>query len=658
MLKGPARLAQATRKALTILAPPPTLTISEWADARRRLSSEASAEPGRWRTERAIYQRGIMDAISDPAVESVVVMSSSQTGKTEVLLNTVAFHIDQDPAPVMVVMPTERDAETWSKDRFSPMARDTPCLHGRISDPKSRDGSNKILHKKFPGGHLTIVGANAPSGLASRPIRILLCDEVDRYPFSAGAEGDPVNLAKKRTVTFWNRKIVLVSTPTIRGASRIETAFTESDRRRFFAPCPECGEHQTLVWEQVRWDRDADGAHRPETARYQCRHCGAHWSDAERWAAVRRGEWRAEAPFDGIAGFHLNEVYSSWVRLEAMVRTFLSAKDHGDEAMKTFVNTSLGETWVETGEAPDWQRLYDRRESWPAGTVPMGGLFLTAGADVQKDRIEVDVWAWGRGLESWLIDHIVIEGGPEHAAAWSALDGLLSRNWPHASGVAMGLSRLAIDTGFEAPSVYGWARRAGFAQVAPVKGVEGFNRASPVSGPTYVDATAGGKRLRRGARLWSVAVSTFKAETNRYLRLERPTDEERAGGASFPAGTIHLPAWADSEWCKQFVAEQLVTVKTRRGFQRLEWQKLRERNEALDCRVYARAAAWIAGADRWGEQKWRDLERQVGSLDPSNTVGPETTASDPGTPEIASAGLVRRAPARRGRRVFTPSYLS
>ena len=299
------------------------MTISEWADAKRRLSSEASAEPGRWRTERAIYQRGIMDAISDPAVESVVVMSSSQTGKTEVLLNTVGFHIDQDPAPVMVVMPTERDAETWSKDRFSPMARDTPCLHGRISDPKSRDGSNKILHKKFPGGHLTIVGANAPSGLASRPIRILLCDEVDRYPFSAGAEGDPVNLAKKRTVTFWNRKIVLVSTPTIRGASRIETAFAESDRRRFFVPCSECGEHQTLVWEQVRWDRDADGAHRPETARYECRHCGAHWS-APTWAAVRKGEWRAEAAFDGIAGFHLNEVYSSWVRLEAMVRTFLS----------------------------------------------------------------------------------------------------------------------------------------------------------------------------------------------------------------------------------------------------------------------------------------------------------------------------------------------
>ena len=198
-----------------------------------------------------------MDAISDARVESVVIMSAAQCGKTECLLGAVGYYIDQDPAPIMVVMPTERDAEAWSKDRFSPMARDTPCLRGKISDPKSRDGSNKILHKRFPGGHLTIVGANAPSGLASRPIRILLCDEVDRYPFSAGAEGDPVNLARKRTVTFWNRKIVLVSTPTIRGASRIETAYAESDQRQYWVPCPNCGTPQVLVWSQVRWESAA-----------------------------------------------------------------------------------------------------------------------------------------------------------------------------------------------------------------------------------------------------------------------------------------------------------------------------------------------------------------------------------------------------------------
>jgi phage terminase large subunit GpA-like protein len=474
------------------------------------------------------------------------------------------------------------------------MARDTPCLRGRISNPRSRDGNNKILHKKFPGGHLTIVGANAPSGLASRPIRILLCDEVDRYPFSAGAEGDPVNLARKRTVTFWNRKIVLVSTPTIRGSSRIETAYEESDKRRFFVPCPECGESQTLTWPQVRWDRDATGKHLPETARYECIHCGAPWNDAMRWAAIRHGEWRAEVPLAGIAGFHLNEIYSSWVRLESMARTFLSAKGHGDEAIKTFVNTSLGETWVETGEAPDWQRLYERRESWQICTVPSGGLFLTAGADVQKDRIEVDVWAWGRGLESWLVDHIVIDGGPEHAASWNKLSQLLGRTWLHAHGAQLGLAKLAIDTGYESPAVYAWARRAGHAQVAPIKGVEGFNRAAPVIGPTHVDVTEGGKKLRRGARLWTIAVSTFKSETYRYLRLTAPTDEEIAAGAKCLAGYVHLPNGTEAEWLKQLVGEQLVTVKTKRGFSRLEWQKLRERNEALDCRVYARC-----GVDRW-----------------------------------------------------------
>ncbi len=203
----------------------------------------------------------------------------------------------------------------------------------------------------------------------------------------------------------------------------------------------------------------------------------------------------------------------------------------GCRLLKTFVNTSLGETWMESGEAPDWRRLYDRRGRWPAGAVPKGGLFLTAGADVQTDRIEVDVWAWGRGLESWLVDHIVIEGGPEHAETWAGLAALPARTWPHASGAHLQVARLAIDTGYEAPAVYAWSRRQGFAQVAPIKGVEGFSRASPVSGPTYVDATEAGRRIRRGARLWTVAVSTFKAETYRFLRLERPTAEELAGRA-------------------------------------------------------------------------------------------------------------------------------
>ena len=283
------------------------------------------------------------------------------------------------------------------------------------------------------------------------------------------------------------------------------------------------------------------------------------------------GEWRpATTSADPLTiGFHLSSLYSpvGWLSWERIAREW-EASQTSDEAKRSFINTVLGETWVETGEAPDWQRLYDRREDYRRGTVPMDGLFLTAGADVQKDRIEVSVWAWGRGLESWLIDHVVIDGGPERTEAWATLTELLGETWPHPSGAFLGLAKLAIDTGYEGPAVYAWARRMGSAQVVAVKGVEGFNRAAPVVGPTYVDATQGGRRIRRGARLWTVAAATFKGETYRFLRLAA------AGGRwSQPAGYVHLPRSIDAEWVKQLVAEQLMTVKTRRGFTRLEWQK-------------------------------------------------------------------------------------
>jgi phage terminase large subunit GpA-like protein len=312
----------------------------------------------------------------------------------------------------------------------------------------------------------------------------------------------------------------------------------------------------------------------------------------------------------------------------------------------------LGETWADTGEAPDWRRIADRREEYRRGTVPAGGLFLTAGADVQRDRIEVDIWAWGRGLESWLIDRITIEGGPERAATWAALSELLAGTWMHAHGMPLTLARLAIDTGYEAAAVYAWARSQGFGHVLPVKGVDGFDRSAPVSGPTWVEASEGAKKIRRGARLWRVSVAVFKSETYRFLRLDRPTEDEAAQGVAHPPGYIHLPAGIDTEWCKQLVAEQLMTVKTKRGFSRLEWQKMRERNEALDCRVYARAAAWVAGADRWSEARWHDLEAQVAPLgaEPSEPVA---TQSAP--PPMAGK---LRSPARRGRRVFQSSYLT
>ncbi len=621
------------------LQPDADLTVSEWADAHRMLGSRASAEPGRYRTARTPYMREIMDALSpSSAVQRIVFMKAAQVGATEAGNNWIGFAIHQAPGPMLAVQPTVELAKRNSRQRIDPLIEESAALRERVKPARSRDAGNTMLSKEFAGGILIMTGANSAVGLRSTPARYIFLDEVDAYPASADDEGDPVSLAEARSLTFAHRrKVFLVSTPTIRGLSRIEREYEASDQRRYFVPCPHCGQFQWLKFERLRWEKG-----RPEAAEYHCEGCERAIAEHHKTALLEAGVWRATAiaADPGTVGYHLSALYSpiGWLSWERIVRAWEAAQG-SDEAIRAFKNTILGETWVESGEAPDWTRLYDRREAWKPGIVPQGGLFLTAGADVQKDRIEVDVWAWGRGGTSWLVDHIVIEGGPDHQGAWAELTRLLDRTWPHENGAQLRLAKLAVDTGYEAPAVYAWSRRQGVAQVAPVKGVEGFNRSSPVSGPTYVDVTDAGKRLRRGARLWTVAVSTFKAETYRHLGLPRPTREELATGVQHPPGTVHLPDWVESEWLKQLVAEELVTVRTKRGFARLEWQKLRERNEALDCRVYARAAAWIVGADRWSEARWVDLEVQVAG-----------DGKDDGDREKnGAAGAIRpvRSPARR-----------
>ena len=594
------------------LRPDPSLTVSAWADRHRVLSPRGANEAGPWRTARTPYLKEIMDHLSPShPCQRVVFMKGAQTGGSESGNNFLGYVIHHAPGPILAVQPTVELAKRFSQQRVEPLIEASPILRERVAPSRSRDSGNTVLSKTFPGGILVLTGANSAVGLRSMPARYLFLDEVDAYPPSADEEGDPVALAEARTRTFaWRRKVFLVSTPTIRGSSRIEREYEASDQRRFFVGCPKCGHRQWLTFERLRWAKG-----RPETAAYHCESCDERIEERHKTAMLAGGEWRpTSTSADPLTvGFHISSLYSplGWLSWERIARDWLAAQG-SDEAIRSFKNGVLGETWMESGEAPDWQMVLGLRENWPAGQVPASALFLTAGADVQKDRIEVDVWAWGRGLESWLVDHLVIEGGPGSAQSWAALDDLLGRTWEHASGVLLPLMRLAIDTGYEAPAVYAWARRAGFAQVAPVKGVEGFNRASPVSGPTFVDATDGGRRLRRGARLWTVAVATFKAETYRFLRLDRAGEDAIATAGRSPGGRVHLPGWVESEWVKQLVAEQLVTVKTKRGFQKLEWQKLRERNEALDCRVYARAAAWIAGADRWPERKWAEMERELG----------------------------------------------
>ncbi|CUU41674.1 Bacteriophage tail assembly protein [Blastochloris viridis] len=607
--------------------------MSAWADRHRVLSARASAEPGRYRTARAPYMRAIMDALS-PAhpARRIVVMKSAQVGFTEAGNNWIGYVIHHAPGPMLAVQPTVELAKRFSRQRIDPLIAESPALRERVKPARARDAGNTVLSKEFPAGLLIITGANSAVGLRSMPARYLFLDEIDAYPASADEEGDPVALAEARTRTFaWRAKVLMGSTPTVRGLSRIEREFAASDQRRFFVPCPHCGHMQWLRFERLVWEKG-----RPETATYTCEGCEQPIAEHHKTSMLAGGDWRptAQSADPGTIGFHVSALYSpvGWMSWADIARAWEAATT--DDERRSLKNTILGETWQERGDAPEWQRLYDRRGPARLGVVPSGGLFLTAGTDVQKDRIEVSVWAWGRGLTSWLVDHVVIEGGPERVACWAALTDLLGRTWPHAHGPRLGLVKLAIDTGYEAPAVYGWARKAGFSQVAPVKGVEGFNRTAPVMGPTFVDATEGGRKLKRGARLWTIAVSTFKAETYRFLRLDRPTDEERAAGAVDPPGMVHLPQGTEAEWVKQLVAEQLVTVKTKRGIGKLEWQKLRERNEALDCRVYARAAAWIAGADRWSEDKWRDLEDQVGPL-PAAVATAETAPP-------ATAGVLTR----------------
>ena len=634
------------------MRPDPDLTVSEWADQHRWLSSRASAEPGRYRTARTPYLREIMDALSPkhPA-QRITFMKAAQVGATEAGNNWIGFVIHHAPGPMLAVLPTLEMAKRSSRGRIDPLIEDSPALRERVNPARSRDAGNSMLSKEFPGGILVLTGANSATGLRSMPARYIFLDEVDAYPASADEEGDPVSLAEARTTTFAHRrKVFMVSTPTIKGLSRIEREYEASDQRRYFVPCPHCSHMQWLEFERLRWAKG-----KPETATYYCAGCESPIAEHHKTAMLEAGEWRATAKSKdpNSIGFHISALYSpiGWKSWEQIARDWLAAQG-SEDMLRAARNTLLGETWVESGDAPEWQRLSERRESYDA-QIPEGGLFLTAGVDVQKDRIEVDVWAWGRGLESWLIDHIVIAGGPDHAEAWDELTKLLGKTWQHANGAVMPIAKLAIDSGYESATVYTWARAQGFEQVAPIKGLEGFNRATPVSGPTFVDALSGGKRLRRGARLWSIATATFKTETYRFLRLERPSDEDRQLGICDPPGTIHLPDWIDTEWLKQLVAEQLVTVRNKRGYARQEWQKMRERNEALDCRVYARAAAWILGADRWDEATWRRLEEQAGVETRQPADPPKATTTD--TPSVATAGTL--ATPRRKRRAYTPRFM-
>jgi phage terminase large subunit GpA-like protein len=533
-------------------------------------------------------------------IPEVVVMSSAQVGKTLLLKAMIGYHIDQDPAPILLVQPTVDMAKTFSKDRLAPMVRDTPALRGKVKDPRSRDSGNTVLQKQFPGGHITLAGANAPAGLASRPIRIVLMDEVDRFPASAGSEGDPVSLAKKRTATFWNRKIVLVSTPTLKGISRIETAYEQSDQRRYFVPCPHCEHYHVLEWARISYPEG-----KPEEAAIACPECGGLIENSHKPRMLRLGEWRATAEFRGVAGFHLSELYSPWRTFGDVATDYERAKDDPQQ-LKTWINTSLGETYADKGEAPEWQRLVEKREDYPVGSVPADVLFLTAGVDVQKDRLEMEIVGWCHGKRSYSIEYRVIMGDTEKPDPWNELREIITGGqWEHESGAMLPLRYTAIDSGYRTTLVYDFCRSVGMSKAAPIKGMDGQHMV--ISQPRPIDRKKDGKKAWRGLKLYTVGSSVVKSEVYSWLGLSKGED------GSAPPGYLHFPQYEDRHF-KELTSEQ-VQIRMVKGVPRQVWVTTPGvRNEPLDCRVYARAAAAIIGMDRYRERDWEALAKQFGPV--------------------------------------------
>ena len=647
--EGAAEIERAWREGLT---PDPLLTVSEWSDRHRMLSSKASAEPGRWRTSRTPYLKAIMDCLSPTSpVERVVFMKAAQLGATEMGSNWIGYVIHHAPGPMMAVWPTVEMAKRNSKQRIDPLIEESSALAELIAPARSRDSGNTNLAKEFRGGVLVMTGANSAVGLRSMPVRYLFLDEVDGYPIDVDGEGNAVALAEARTRTFSRRKIFIVSTPTIAGVSTIEREYEASDQRRYFVPCPHCGHRQWLRFEQLRWDKA-----QPETAAYLCESCDTAIAEHHKTWMLERGEWRAMAE-GKTAGFHLSSLYSpvgwrAWRDIAAAWETAVNKDSGSAAAIKTFKNTELGETWVEEGEAPDWQRLVERREDYRIGSVPAGGLLLVGGADVQKDRIEASIWAFGRGKECWLVEHRVLMGDTARDAVWKRLAEMLAESWTHASGAALPLARFALDTGFATQEAYAFVRACRDSRVMAVKGVA--RGAALIGTPTAVDMSQGGKKLRRGTKVFTVAGGIAKLEFYNNLRKSADVNEDGVTPI-YPAGFVHLPK-IDAEFIQQLCAEQLITRRDRNGYPVREWQKMRERNEALDCYVYARAAASAAGLDRFEERHWRELGRQLGmEKTPNEPPSIQTYDLDEAT---HSGGLTVSGPRNAGRRVIKSRWLT
>lgn len=637
--------------------PPKRLSLSQWGEDHFVLSSETAAEPGRFRA--LPYQRGILDAITDPSVMRVTWQKSARVGYTICLSVAIGYFIEHEPTSMLVVQPTVNDAKGFSKETIAPMLRDVPVLARVVfadleeTGKGPKDASQTLTHKTFPGGVLSLAGANSGTGFRRISRRVVLFDEVDAYPASAGTEGDPIKLGEKRSEYFWDRKIIAGSTPLVHGTSRIEEMFAEGDRRRYYVPCPHCGHMDYLRFNAQRDDEELDAGHvmkwerdKPETACFMCRVCGCAIEESSKLAMLEAGEWRA-APgrtFNGHASFHIWAAYSlspnaTWAQI---VERFLEAKRGGPEKLQTFVNTDLAETWKDRGEAPDWEVLQQRAEGYPIGTVPAGVIVVTCGVDVQKDRLMWEAVGWGANKESWSVDAGALYGDTSDTSSptsvWLQLGQLLGRTFPGPGGMQHPIAMMAVDSGFNTQVVYGWCRQHPMSRVIACKGQSGSQGMRMLVGaPSPVDVKSNGLVHRRGYKVWPVGADIAKSEFYGNLALKR-RHGERA-----PDGYCHFPAHGP-EYFQQITAEHLMTTtdpRTRR--KRMAWavQPNRE-NHYLDCRILARVAVAVLGLDQLAESAVAPQAQGVAAAEPVTEAAEAPAYAEPRYVPRTGPGWLRR----------------
>ena len=560
------------------LRPEQSLTVSEWADKYRKLSSKASAEPGSWRTSRTPFIKEPMDCLStDSPIERVVMMFGAQCAKTESGLNWLGYIISHAPGPCLAVQPTLEMCKRLSKQRLESMITDTPVINEKIAPARARDSDTTLFSKSFPGGILLLAGSNSPTGLRSAPCRYLFLDEVDAYPADTG-EGDAVELAIKRASTFARRKILITSTPTIKHFSRIEAEYENSDQRRFFVPCPSCGHMQYLRFSQLKWE---DG--KPETAEYECESCGERWGERCKTELLRKGEWKATGQTGGkIAGFHLSSLCSplGWLSWAEIVDEFLRAKGNAP-ALKTWTNTRLAETFSEDYVSKiSAEGLLQRVEEYLPGSVPDGVLCLTHGVDCQADRLEVSTWGWGQGETGWLIDHQVLWGDPHRQEIWQQLDALVTAQWDTAQGGKLRAEVTAIDSGgLHTAEVYQYARERQALGVIAIKGQSQRNK-PPLGKPTRVDINRRGQTLKRGGMVYPMGSDTIKSVLMGRLKITEPDE----------AGSLHFHSQTSEDYFKQLTSERQMRRTNKNGVTVYEWTLTPGvRNECLDCACMAYA---------------------------------------------------------------------